>query len=256
MPSSAPTATTAPTRFEDQACPHRVPHPLMDQDWRQLSLLHWRYQPEVVASLLPPGLIVDTFEGAAWVSLVPFLLRVRVPHGPALRWLGVFPETNVRTYVRGPDGHRGIWFLSLDAPRRLAVWAARRSYHLPYQVSAMSLHHRGNARWYAGRRMSGAARGVTSRVCVTLLDRIAPWEMSPLDVFLTARWRLYAPLSTGMGAARVEHDPYRLWRASSAAPDAGLLVAAGLPRPVGHPLVHAADDVHAAMSRLTPCGVS
>jgi uncharacterized protein len=235
------------------ACPHSVSSPLMDQDWRSLSFLHWRYEPAVVGQLLPAGVTLETFDGAAWVSLVPFLLRVRIPRGPLLPWLGVFPETNVRTYVRGPDGESGIWFLSLDAPRRLAVWAARRTYHLPYHRSAMRLHHDGNTRSYASRRLSGAHRGASSSALVTLQERVSAHDLTALEIFLTARWRLYAPLRGRIGTARVHHAPYRLWHATATDIDAGLFVAASLPAPVGDALVHGCDDVSAAMSRLTRC---
>ena len=71
----------APTRRPDA----RV---LMYQRWRSLLFLHWALPPEVVAPLLPPGLTLDTFEGRAWVGLVPFLMdRVRAPAVPAAPWL-------------------------------------------------------------------------------------------------------------------------------------------------------------------------
>ena len=40
---------------------------------------------------------LDTFEGAAWIGLVPF----EIYGTPGLPY---FPETNVRTYVVGPGG--------------------------------------------------------------------------------------------------------------------------------------------------------
>jgi len=222
----------------------------MDQDWIGLSFLHWRYDPAVVQQLLPEGLVVDTFDGDAWVAVVPFLLRVRVPHGPAVPWAGVFPETNVRTYVRGPDGHAGIWFFSLEAPRRLAIWAARRFYHLPYQVAAMEMRCSATRRSYTSWRVAAPDRGASSRAQVVVGAPIPPAEVTPLEHFLTARWRLYAPLRGGIGAARVEHPPWALHRATAHDVDANLLLAAGLPAPEGDPLVHACGDVHASLTRL------
>lgn len=235
------------------ACPHAVPHPLMDQDWLGLSFLHWRYPPDAVQRLLPDGLRVDTFDGDAWVALVPFLLRVRVPHGPALPWLGVFPETNVRTYVRGPDGHAGIWFFSLEAPRRLAIWAARASFHLPYRVAAMEMRRSGAERSYTSWRTESPHRGASSRARVVAEDYLAPEAVTRLEHFLTARWRLYAPLRVGIGTALVEHPPWRIARATAHDVDTNLLEAAGLPHPRFAPLAHACDDVHASLTRLTRC---
>ena len=49
----------------------------------------------------------------------------------------------MRTYVRGPDGTVGVWFLSLDAARLAPVVVARRHFHLPYYWSSMSLEVNG-----------------------------------------------------------------------------------------------------------------
>jgi uncharacterized protein YqjF (DUF2071 family) len=253
---SAPTTVEGEQRRAAAGCPHRVAFPLMDQDWVDLSFLHWRYDAERVRQLLPAGVTLDTFDGDAWVGIVPFLLRVRVPRGPVLPWVGVFPETNVRTYVRGPDGHAGIWFLSLDAPRRLAMWAARRMYSLPYHAAATRMRCDGPTRDYASWRTSGQHRGASSRARVSVGERIAESDVTPLEHFLTARWRLYAAVPGGIATARVEHEPWILKRATATGVDARLVVAAGLPLPTGEPVVHAADDVHAAMSRLVRCRAS
>jgi uncharacterized protein YqjF (DUF2071 family) len=234
-------------------CPHALRRAFMDQEWVNLSFLHWRYQPDAVQRLLPSGLRVDTFDGTAWVALVPFLLRVRIPRGPALPWIGVFPETNVRTYVRGPDGHSGIWFFSLEAPRRLAISAARRLYHLPYCVAALETHCDAANRTYASWRLGSPRRGASSRARVLVGRPVEPDSVTPLEHFLTARWRLYAPLRGGIGAARVEHAPWQLSRATAEDVDANLLVAAGLPYPDGDPIVHACEDEHASLTRLVPC---
>src|SRR3989442_1638686 len=80
--------------------PPPVRRPIMYQHWRRLTFLHWRYPVGTVQRLLPAGLRVHTFDGSAWVGLIPFLMnRVRAPGTPSLPWLSRFPETNVRTYV-------------------------------------------------------------------------------------------------------------------------------------------------------------
>src|SRR3954469_12678323 len=110
------------------ACPLTVRKPMMFQRWEILTFLHWKYAPEVAQSLLPQGLTVEEHDGEAWVGLVPFTMRVSVPHAPAPPWLGRFCETNVRTYVRDEWGRRGVWFFSLDAARLAAVVTARTTY--------------------------------------------------------------------------------------------------------------------------------
>ena len=111
----------------------------MRQRWERLTFLHWAYDPAVVQRLLPGGLTVDTFDGVAWVGLVPFFMRVHTPGDRGVPWVSNFCETNVRTYARDREGRAGIWFLSLDAARLGAVAVARASYQLPYFWSSMRL---------------------------------------------------------------------------------------------------------------------
>jgi uncharacterized protein YqjF (DUF2071 family) len=111
---STPTTPEAPRRDS----PYRVRRPVMHNRWDTLTFLHWPYPVDVVQALLPAGLRVEQFDGRAWVGLVPFFMQVRPP---GVRWFvppGRFPETNVRTYVHGPDGSTGVYFFSLEAARR------------------------------------------------------------------------------------------------------------------------------------------
>jgi uncharacterized protein YqjF (DUF2071 family) len=120
-------------------CPFTVGKPVMRQRWERLTFLHWAYDPDAVQRLLPAGLTVDTFDGVAWVGLVPFFMRVHTPGDRGVPWVSNFCETNVRTYARDRAGRAGIWFLSLDAARLGAVATARASYRLPYFWSSMRL---------------------------------------------------------------------------------------------------------------------
>ena len=106
---------------------------VMSQEWTDLGYFHWRYQPEAVQALLPDGVTVDTHDGAAWVGLIPFVMRrVKPLHVGPLPWLSTFVEINVRTYVIDPQGRRAVWFFSLDVPRRPIVGVARSLFSLPY----------------------------------------------------------------------------------------------------------------------------
>ncbi len=96
-------------------------HPVLQQHWGELAYFHWPYEPEVVQCCLPKGVTVDTFDGAAWVGLIPFEMRkVQLGPTPPLPWLGSFIEINVRTYVTDALGRRAVWFTAL------AVFPGRR----------------------------------------------------------------------------------------------------------------------------------
>jgi uncharacterized protein YqjF (DUF2071 family) len=227
----------------------------MIQQWRTMSFLHWRYPVDVVGRLLPAGLRVQTFDGAAWVGLLPFLMDdVRPPRVPAVPWLSRFPETNVRTYVLGPDGGAGIFFFSLDAARLPAVVAARASLGLPYCWSDMVLRSDGETVVYRGRRRLPGPPGAGYEARVRFGAAFAEEELGELDHFLTARYRLYSTVAGRLVSVDVEHPPWPLRRAEVAELRQDLTDAAGLPRPDGAPLVHASAGVtvRIGLARLVP----
>jgi uncharacterized protein YqjF (DUF2071 family) len=221
----------------------------MRQRWERLTFLHWPYDPTVVQDLLPAGLHVDPFDGAAWVGLVPFFMRVATPGDRRVPWVSNFCETNVRTYVRDDSGQPGIWFLSLDAARLGAVITARTTYRLPYFWSAMRLSQRAAEFGYLCRRRWPGPRSAVSRVRVSVGEPFGPAEASERDHFLTARWRLFSVMANRLISARACHQPWPLYRAHAPLVDDHLLTAAGLPEPQGNPLVHYSPGVDVAIGR-------
>jgi uncharacterized protein len=226
--------------------PEPVRSPVMRQTWKDLTFLHWPYSPVDVRSLVPHELELDLWEGAAWVGLVPFIVAgLTHPSAPALPWLSTFPETNVRTYVIDRDGRRGVWFFSLDADRLAAVIGARAIYGLPYYWATMAVHRDSQSVRYTSRRLYGGPG--RSNIDVAIREPItAPTE---LDVFLTARFRLYARYLGVLLRADVEHPPWPLQRATVTGLDQNLVQAAGLRDPEGEPLVHFAQGVDVLVSR-------
>ena len=88
-----------------------VATPLIRQRWQSVSFVHWRYRASDVRGLVPAAFELDTFEGDAWVSVVAFLTSFAVGGVVPLPGRRIYPQTNVRTYVRAPDGTDGLWFL-------------------------------------------------------------------------------------------------------------------------------------------------
>jgi uncharacterized protein YqjF (DUF2071 family) len=179
----------------------------MYQTWTWLAFLHWSYEPQVVQRLLPDSLQVHTFEGRAWVGMTPFFLEdLRTPVAPALPWFTSFPETNVRTYVRGPDGREGLWFFSLDAARLEPVLVARSTYALPYMWSAMTVERDGATVSYRSRRRWPGPTPAVANITVEVGAALRPQELSAFDHHLTARWQLYTTLGPVLARSNVEHE--------------------------------------------------
>lgn len=216
--------------------------------WERLTFLHWRYDPEVVQRLVPAGLEVETYDGAAWVGLVPFYIRVRLPLTPWIPWAGEFCETNVRTYVRDGEGRSGIWFFSLDAARLGAVVGARSTYRLPYFWSHMRLTEDNERIEYFSARRAPGPPGTASRVIVARADPFGAQALTMLDHFLTARWNVFSVSGARHWFARASHRPWPLHRAHAVEVDDQLVEAAGLPPPEDHPLVHYSPGVDARIS--------
>lgn len=230
--------------------PDSVLRPLLLHQWSELSLVHWRYPPEEVAQLLPEKMKVDLFDGHAWIGLVPFHCTIRPAGLPRVPWLSSFPEMNVRTYVRGPDGEPAVWFITLDAARLPAALLARAAYGLAYYWSRLRFARVGDVATYEARR--GGRRRKTARASIALGigDRILPAETDPLERWLTNRWRFFCSSPLGLATGLVAHEPWPLRRAELLHCDAGLVGACGLPEPSGEPpIVHYGGDVNVRMSR-------
>jgi uncharacterized protein YqjF (DUF2071 family) len=141
---------------------HR-PWPLPDspwvqgQTWRNLLFAHWRVPEERLRRVMPPQLPLHLYDdGSAWLSITPFVVTgLRLRGTPPLPWVSHFPELNVRTYVE-LDGKPGIYFFSLDAGRRAAVIAARRTYRLPYFHSRMRAERAGDQIEYSSERIDSS----------------------------------------------------------------------------------------------------
>lgn len=207
---------------------------VMHQEWRDLLFLHWRYDPAEIQKTLPPGLYVDTFEGSAWVAVVPFFMRgIRPRFCPPVPGISNFLETNVRTYVHDEQGRSGVWFYSLDCNLPLAVWTARTVFHLPYEHAAMSASKAGDGTVGYHSQRRGAERG--SEFIYQLQPETHVAEPGGLEFFLAERYLLFANTPKGLRTGQVHHVPYPLAAARVEAWDTGLLRLAGLSEPGREP---------------------
>lgn len=207
------------------------------QRWDQLLFLHWAYDAAVIQRTLPPGLTVDTYDGRAYLGVVPFFMRrIRPPFLPPVPWLSYFLELNLRTYVHDAAGRPGIWFYSLDCNRALAVWVARWRFHLPYQHAALSARVEGDRVDYRARRRGDAHTG---RFTYRPTAPARPAEAGTLEFFLAERYRLFARRRDGrLRTASVHHPPYPLAPAEVTAYDSRVIELAGFDAP-GRPPDHA-----------------
>src|SRR5687768_422375 len=187
----------------DADYPHR-PWPLprspwaMFMRWHELLFMHWAVPAEALRPFIPASLKLDTFDGRAYVGIVPFRMSgVRARLLPPVPGTSAFPELNVRTYVT-IGGKPGVWFFSLDAANKLAVRGARWLFHLAYFDATMRCTRgdaaEGGGDWvnYQSTRThrSAPAAEFTARYRPT--GSVFAARPGTLDYFLTERYCLYS----------------------------------------------------------------
>lgn len=179
--------------------------------WHDLCFLHWRVAADVLAPLVPDGLELETFDGSAWIAVVPFHMTDVSPRGlPRVRRLADFAELNVRTYVTA-GGKPGVWFFSLDATQPLAVRIARAGFHLAYVDARIETRRTGDVVHYTSRRTHLGAGVAELDVRYRPTGPPAEPELGTLEDFLTARYCLYAATRGGqLLRQEIDHDPWPL----------------------------------------------
>jgi uncharacterized protein YqjF (DUF2071 family) len=216
--------------------PPRGQMPVMLQRWCHLLFLHWSFPPDLVQQSLPQGLQVDTFEGNAWVGIVPFFMRGVRPRGfPAIPGISNFLELNLRTYVRDRSGRPGIWFYSLDANQALAVCIARAAFGLPYQFAEMRAKILKGEIDYRSRRLGSK---IPLHYRYRPLEKIGEAKFGSLEFFLIERYRLFARQKNKLFTGRVHHSPYQLCKVGVTDSDSELFAMDGLQAP-GEAAIHA-----------------
>jgi uncharacterized protein YqjF (DUF2071 family) len=207
--------------------------------WRDLAFLHWPVTPDVLRPMIPASLTLDTFDGSAWVGVVPFRMEgVRLRGAPAVPTTGAFAEINVRTYVR-TAGRAGVWFFSLDAASRLAVRGARFLYNLPYFDAEITVRSEQGAIHYASTRVHRGAPAAA------FLGRYHPvgdvYQAAPgtLDHFLVERYCLFMfDDRRGLGLLDIDHSPWPLQRGVVELSANTMVSPLGITLPRQQPLVH------------------
>ena len=215
----------------------------MVQRWHDLLFAHWPVKAESMRALLPEGLELDTFDGDAWVGVVPFRMSgIRLRLLPTLPWVSAFCELNVRTYVTR-DSKPGVYFFSLDAANPVAVAVARRWYHLPYFRAEMSLQENEQGLAYRSLRTHRGAPSAVFRCRYRPAGDVYRAEPGSLEHWLTERYCLYTADASGAYRAEIHHRPWPLQPAEAEIEDNTMAAAAGIEPADTQPLLHFAREI-------------
>lgn len=200
------------------AVTHHRPWPLPKkphrwrQQWLDLLFAHWHIPSSLIQPIIPKPLVLEQEDGMAWIAVVPFKMADVAPRFlPAIPGLSAFPEINLRAYVHY-QGKPGVWFFSLDASQPIAVWAAKRMFHLPYFQSKIQMTMQQDAVRYdslrqntTNARFSGVYRGK---------GKVFLSEKGSIEHLLTERYCMYAQNKSGqLFRTEVHHEPWPLQHA-------------------------------------------
>ena len=183
---------------------------MLQMRWQDLLFLHWPVEPAAVRPHLPEGLTLDTFDGRAWLGVVPFTMAsTRFRWLPPMPTARCFPECNLRTYVRCGD-RAGVWFFSLDAHSRLAVEGARIGFGLPYFVADMTSQRDGERIVYRSRRVDRRGPPATFEGSWRAEGAWRTAAPGSLEHFLVERYSLFALRRGRLVRGDVAHPPWQL----------------------------------------------
>lgn len=216
----------------------------MAQTWHDLLFAHWSVPMEQLRRLIPATIEIDTYEGQAWIGVVPFRMSgVRLRGTPSLPWFSSFPEMNVRTYVV-VDGKPGVFFFSLDAGNPIAVSVARAWFHLPYFNARMSLKEEMGKIQYATKRKSKMGPSADFQGWYRPKGNIFQSQPGSLEHWLTERYCLYATnQSNKIYRAEIHHTPWPLQPAECSLQKNTMTQPLSIQLPETEPLLHFARRI-------------
>jgi uncharacterized protein YqjF (DUF2071 family) len=212
-----------------------------------------------MAPLIPSGLTLETYEGEAWLAVVPFRMsHVRPRLFPAVPWLSHFPELNVRTYVRVGD-KPGVFFFSLDAGNPIAVALARKFFHLPYFRASMGLSCQPNEQTIRYRSIRTHGGAPPAQLVGNYHPTGAVYNVAAgsFEYWLIERYALYSVDRRGrIYRGEIHHKPWPLQPAEVEFSVNTLAQAAGLSLPDTPPLLHFARRLDVVAWAIQPVSLA
>jgi len=189
-------------------------------EWRDLVMLNYEVEPDLLSRHVPPGTTLDSFRGRTYLSLVGFrFCRTKLLGRFPVPFHVNFDEINLRFYVRrkaGNEDRRGVAFIAEIVPRRAIAMAARLAYgenyiHLPmkHRLERQGLNRIVEYQWRAGEqwcKLSAQAAGLPT-----------PPQEGSLEQFITEHFWGYAAQRTGGSVEyHVFHAPWQVWASTNA----------------------------------------
>lgn len=226
---------------------------IMAQTWKHLLFAHWKIPASILRPMIPPEIELDTYNGEAWLGVVPFLMTgVRLRGFAPMPGTATFPELNLRTYVNH-NGKPGVWFFSLEAANPLAVMVARLTFNLPYFNAKMSLQQSDNTISYRSHRTHSDAKSAEFIAKYQPIAPVKTYDAASLDRWLTDRYVLYSVNRKGqVFIGHIMHLPWGLQAAEATIERNTIAEASGINLSDEQPLLHYVEQLDVLAWAIQP----
>ncbi len=193
-------------------------------EWRNLVMLNYEVEPEILASRVPAGCEIDSWDGRTFVSVVGFQFLATRVLGLSIPFHRNFEEVNLRFYVRRKEEgawRRGVVFVRELVPRHAIAFVANQVYGEKY--FALPMRHEVELSDTVGmNRVSyhWRRRGAWEGVAATFSGpAITPGEETE-EAFITEHYWGYSRRSSEITVEyQVEHPRWKVWQADTASLD-------------------------------------
>jgi uncharacterized protein YqjF (DUF2071 family) len=182
-------------------------------------MLNYQVDGELLKDYVPPGTVLDSFDGRTYITLVGFQFRRTKLFGSLrIPFHADFDEVNLRFYVRRKEDNeerRGVVFIAEIVPQWFVAQIARRAYGENYICLPMkhciSSDGQGKTAEYAWQR-----DGAWSKLYAHASFAPKPAQNGSLEQFISEHYWGYSRKGSDSLEYHVSHAPWKLWTSQTA----------------------------------------
>lgn len=196
--------------------PHRA---FLTAELRDVIMLSYEVSPALISRLFPSGTELDQWQGKNFISLVALRFLNMKVLGVPVPFHRDFDQINLRFYVLRRDGsglRRGVVFIREIVPRWAVATIARLLYNEPY-VTRSTAHRNKREGPALQARYAWAGRHDRGQLSISVSGNPELPAEGSLEQFIAQRyWGYSVQRDGGCLEYRVQHPPWRVWRAHDA----------------------------------------
>ncbi len=184
--------------------------PIASMLWENVLFAHWKVKCENLKKCLPTGVELDTYNGEAYLGIVPFFMKeMELTFLPFLSRLS-FSQINIRTYVKVAN-QKGVYFFNLDTNHLLAMLGGKIAFKSPYAYAKITIEKRDNEIFFEHSRPKTdlCFKGIYKPISNTFYA-----QNGSLEHWLTERYRFYIICKGKVYFGDISHKKWPLHKAT------------------------------------------